>query len=149
MKLFLTWLQGWVTWTGYIAMLASCLNGNTVIFEGLIQLAHPDYVSGGWHTTLIVLSTLAFCAIINIYAFRAVPWFELISGILNICLFLIFLVVLWVMSPRNSPDVFLITNVSSGWDSYFVSANLGSLSSIFLFIGGFIPISYTRVPDLV
>lgn len=116
-------------------MLASCLNGVTVVFEGLIQLAHEDYVPGGWHTTLIILAMLAFCALVNIYAFWIVPWFELLSGILNVCLFLVFLVVLWVMSPRNSPDVFLITNISTGWDSYFVSANLGALSNIFLFIG--------------
>lgn len=134
LKLFLTWVQGWTTWTAYIALLASVLNGVTVIFEGLIQVAHPDYVPGGWHTTLIILAMLLFCAIVNMYAFRIVPWFELLSGILNVCLFLVFLVVLWVMSPRNSPDVFLIKNISTGWDNYFISANIGSLSNIFLFI---------------
>ncbi|KAM0814827.1 putative Amino acid/polyamine transporter I [Seiridium cardinale] len=133
-KLFLTWLQGWTTWLAYIALLASCLNGVTVIFEGLIQLAHPDYAPGGWHTTLIILAMLWFCALVNMFAFRIVPWFELISGILNICLFVVFLVILWVMSPRNSIDVFLTTNVSTGWDNYFVSANIGALSNIFLFI---------------
>lgn len=48
---------------------------------------------------------------------------------------LIFLVVLWVMSPRNDPDIFMVSSIASGWDNYFVSANLGALSSIFLFIG--------------
>ncbi|KAH8204505.1 hypothetical protein TruAng_001279 [Truncatella angustata] len=134
LKLFLTWTQGWITWLAYVALLASCLNSNTVVFEGLIQLAHPDYVPGGWHTTLIILAMLLFCTLVNIYAFKIVPWFELLSGILNVCLFLIFLVVLWVMSPRNSPDVFLVKNISSGWDNYFISANLGALSNIFLFI---------------
>lgn len=38
------------------------------------------------------------------------------------------------MAPRNSVDIFLQTNVSSGWDNYFVSANLGALSNIYLFI---------------
>lgn len=50
-----------------------------------------------------------------------------------VCLLLVFLVVLWVMSPRNSTDVFFERNVSSGWDNYFVAANLGALSNIFLF----------------
>lgn len=48
---------------------------------------------------------------------------------------LIYLVVLWVMSPRNSPNIFLVSNIASGWDNYFVAANLGALSSIFLFCG--------------
>lgn len=134
MKLFLTWLQGWITWTSYVAMLASAMNGNTVLLEATIQLEHPDYVNGGWHTTLIVFANLAFCAFVNIYVFRIVPWFELLAGILNVCLFFVFLVVLWVMAPRNSPDIFLTSNMSSGWDNYFVSCNIGALSNIFLFI---------------
>ncbi|KAH8777343.1 amino acid permease [Diaporthe sp. PMI_573] len=130
---FLTWMQGWMTWTGYVALLASCLNGNTLVLEGMIQLTHPDYEPGGWHTTLIIFATIAFCSGINLFAFRLVPWFELLSGILNVCMLFIFLVVLWVMSPRNSTDIFFQSNVSSGWDNYFVAANLGALSNIFLF----------------
>jgi choline transport protein len=134
LKLFLTWLQGWITWTSYVSMIASAFNSNTVLLEATIQLEHPDYVNGGWHTTLIVFAGLAFSAFINIYVFRIVPWFELVAGILNICLFFIFLVVLWVISPRNSPEIFLVSNMSSGWDNYFVACNVGALSNIFLFI---------------
>ncbi|KAH6648505.1 amino acid/polyamine transporter I [Truncatella angustata] len=135
-KLFLTWLQGWTTWIAYIALLASCMNGTTVIFEGLIQINHPDYSPGGWHTTCIMIAMLAFCAFVNMYCFRLVPWFELFTGILNVCLFFVILVSVWVMTPkRNSADVFLITNVSTGWEgNYFVSANIGALSNIFLYL---------------
>lgn len=134
LKRFLTWTQGWSTWAGYMALLASCLNGNTVILEGMIQLAHPDYAPGGWHTALIMIAMVLFCAVVNMYAFWLVPWFELLTGFLNISMVVIMFVVLWVMAPRNSVDVFLQTNVSSGWDNYFVSANLGALSNIYLFI---------------
>lgn len=116
-----------------MALLASCLNGNTLVLEGMIQLTHPNYEPGGWHTTLIIFATMAFCSGVNLFAFRIVPWFELLAGILNVCLLFVFLVVLWVMSPRNSTAVFFESNVSSGWDNYFVAANLGSLSNIFLF----------------
>lgn len=133
LKRFLTWIQGWATWTGYVALLASCLNGNTILFEGMIQLSYPSFVSGGWHTTVINVATVALCAGINLFAFWMVPWFELLSGILNVCLFVIFMVVLWVMSPKNSPNIFFETSISSGWDNYFISANIGALSSIFLF----------------
>ncbi|ROW17977.1 hypothetical protein VPNG_00211 [Cytospora leucostoma] len=132
---FLTWIQGWATWIGYIATLASCINYNTTIVEGLVQLRNPEYQLVGWHTTLIVLGTLAFLTLVNMYAFRLVPWFELLSGILNICLFLIFVVVLFAMAPRNSGNIFLETNVSSGWDSYFPAVNIGALSNIFIFVG--------------
>lgn len=130
---FLTWIQGWATWTGYVALLASCINGNTTLFEGMIQLTYPGFESGGWHTTVINIATVGICAGVNLFAFWLVPWFELLTGILNVCLFVIFIVVLWVMSPRNSPNIFFETNIASGWDNYYVSANIGALSSIFLF----------------
>lgn len=73
---FLTWIQGWFTWTGYVALLTSCLNGNTVVLEGIVQVGSPDYSPGGWHTTLIMFATVAFCAGVNLFAFWLVPWFE-------------------------------------------------------------------------
>lgn len=130
----LTWIQGWATWIGYIATPASCINYNTTIVEGLVQLRNPEYQLVGWHTTLIVLGTLAFLTLVNMYAFRLVPWFEVLSGILNICLFLIFVVVLFAMPPRNSGSIVLETKVSSGWDSYFQAVNIGALSNIFIFV---------------
>lgn len=138
LRRFLTWMQGWATWTGYVALLASCVNGNTVIFEGLVQLAHPSYVPGGWHTALLMIGTLVFCALVNMYAFRLVPWFELLTGILNVILVVAIFVAVWALSPRNSADILLQTNVSTGWEgNYFVAANLGALSNIYLFIGKF------------
>jgi amino acid transporter len=134
LRRFLTWMQGWSTWTGYVALLASCLNGNTVILEGVIQLAHPEFETGGWRTTLIMITMVVFCAVINMYAFWLVPWFELLTGFLNVAIVLVIFVVLWAMAPRNNVDIFVQTNVSSGWDNYFVSANLGALSNIYLFI---------------
>lgn len=134
LRRFLTWMQGWSTWAGYVALLASCLNGNTVILEGVIQLAHPRFETGGWRTALIMIAMVVFCAVINMYAFWLVPWFELLTGFLNVATVLVIFVVLWAMAPRNSIDVFMQTNVSSGWDNYFVSANLGALSNIYLFI---------------
>ncbi|ORY66535.1 amino acid/polyamine transporter I [Pseudomassariella vexata] len=133
-KRFLTWLQGWSTWTAYVAITGSILNANAVIFEGLIAMNYPSYEPGGWRTTLQILANLAFCVFINMFAFRVVPWFEMLAGILNVCLFVIYIVVLWVMSPRNSADIFWQTNVSSGYKDYFIAANVGSLSHIFLFI---------------
>lgn len=131
---FLTWIQGWATWTGYVALLASCVNSNTTLLIGMIQLSYPDFSSGGWHTTVINFATIVVCTGVNLFAFWLVPWFELLTGILNVTLFVIFAVVLWVMSPRNTSDVFFQTNMSSGWDNYYISSNIGALSSIFLFV---------------
>lgn len=133
LRRFLTWLQGWATWTGYVALLASCINGLTVLLEGIVGLTH-DYEARGWHTALINIAIILLCAGVNVFAFALIPWFELLAGVLNICLLIIFLVVLWTLSPKNDRSIFLDTNLVSGWHNYFVSANVGSLSNIFVFL---------------
>ncbi|KAK8856695.1 amino acid permease [Apiospora arundinis] len=133
---FLTWIQGWVTWTGYVATFASSVNFGTAVLEGIIQLNYPDYVVEGWRTTLISLGTLAVITLINLYAFRVVPWFDLFSGVLNILLFVAFMIIFLVMAPKNGGEIFTQTNVSSGWtNSYYASSQIGSLSNVWLFIG--------------
>ncbi|KAH6661271.1 amino acid permease [Truncatella angustata] len=134
-KRFLTWLQGWITWTAYVATFASSLNFGTSILEGLIQLNNPDYEVVGWRTTVITLSSLALLTLVNLYAFRIVPWFEMVAGVINVLLFLVFIIVFLVMAPKNSGDIFTMSNVSSGWDNYFVASQVGALSNIWLFIG--------------
>lgn len=137
LRLFLTWIQGWATWLGYVATLASSINNVAVTLESTIQLQYPDYESGGWHTTLIIMAGLLILTVVNVRFFRAVPWLELAGGILNICFFFITFVALWVMSPRNSPSFIMTTNNTSGWDN-FTSWNVGMLTQVWAFIGEFV-----------
>lgn len=134
LRRFLTWLQGWSTWTGYVALLATCINGVAVVIEGIVQLNY-DYEVRGWHTALIDVALILLCASINIFSFRLLSVFQMMVAVLNIVLLVIFMVIIWTLSPKNSPSILTISEVASGWENYFVSVNIGSLSSIFLFIG--------------
>lgn len=116
-------------------MVASCVSGDATSIEAVVQLTNPDFEMGGWHTTVIMLAMIAFCAAVNVWAFWAVPWFGLLSGILNVSMFVIVVVVLCVMSPKNSSEIFNTAASSSGWDNYFLSANIGCLSNIWLYVG--------------
>lgn len=78
---------------------------------------------------------VALQAFVNIYAFKIVVWMELLSGILHCVLFIVFIAVTAVMGTRNGGDFFLSKNVSSGWDDYFVSWNVGMLSCVWIFTG--------------
>lgn len=134
-KRFLTWIQGWSTWLGYISILASSVNVGAVTVEATVQLNSPNYVNGGWHTTLLVLALLSFYLAVNVWFFRAVPWFELACGLANIIFFLITIIALWVLSPRNPSD-FLLTRTSlGGWDNDFLAWNIGLLTQVWQFVG--------------
>lgn len=133
-KVFLTWLQGWTTWLGYVSMLASNINGGITTLQGIINIAHPDWTPKGWQTTLMIIAYLVLCTSVNLWFFGAVPWFEVIAGILNVFLFFIVGIVCLVMAPRNSMEIFLTKSNAGGWNE-FVSFNIGSAANLFLFIG--------------
>lgn len=134
-RLFITWVQGWATWLGYVVMFTSALNANVIVVQAVIAITRPGYKTTGWRTTLLVVFTLVLFTVINVWFFRIVPWFEMISSILNICFFFITIASLWALSPRNGAEFFLITSNNSGWDNSFISWNLAMLSQIWCFIG--------------
>lgn len=95
----------------------------------------PSYIITGWKTFLIFAANIAVCAVANIWFFWVVPWFEVLVGVLNVVFFFVFIVTMWVMSPRNSADFLMERSVLSGWDNYFVSWNVRMLSQVWLLIG--------------
>lgn len=111
------------------------MNGFVVLVEAGIAVNFPSYEVEGWKTFLIFLGQVCTLAAVNIWCWRLVPWFELLAGILNVVLFFIFIVALWVMAPRNDASFLMQKNVSSGWENYSVAWNIGILSAVWNFAG--------------
>lgn len=134
---FITWLQGWVTWFAWVAALGGNTSGLAMMLTSLASYNYPDsYVFHSWHITVIGISILILSALINMYAFRTVPWIETLSGILHIIIFIVIIVILCVLAPKSSPDfVFFDRTHTSGWSQYFVSWNIGMLVPAWGFIG--------------
>lgn len=110
-------MQGWLTWVGYISILASSANVATLFLQSVIVINYTEYVFEGWHTTLMIISMVVILAAINIYGIKTLPWILTIAGILHIALFFFYVVVMAVMGNRNGAGfVFLQTNAPSGWD---------------------------------
>lgn len=131
----MTWCQGWTTWVGFIAGLAGVLNSTVLGVEATITMNSPSYVVTGWKTFLIIAAQVVFITILNLWFFWVIPWFELLTGVLNVTLFFVTIITLWVMAPRNSASFLMEKSVYSGWDNYFSSWNIGVLSQAWLFIG--------------
>ncbi|KAH7016202.1 amino acid/polyamine transporter I [Microdochium trichocladiopsis] len=132
---FLTWTQGYATWLGYVFTLATVLNSNTLIIQGVIQINYPNFKIEGWTTLVIVLATLACYTIMNVWFFDFVPWLELIAGIVNVVSFIVTVTALLTLSPRNDPQFFLTTSSNSGYVSSFLSWEVGMLACMWLFMG--------------
>ena len=79
---------------------------------------------------------IIFLALLNAYAFRIVPWIELLSGVLHIILWIVFAAVFLGMAPKHDANfVFFEKAMLSGWNSEFVSFNLGIILVTWAFVG--------------
>ncbi|TDZ16811.1 Choline transport protein [Colletotrichum orbiculare MAFF 240422] len=133
---FITWMQGWITWFAWVSALAGSAASEANIIMGLVVTNYPSYSFQPWHLTMVIVAQLVLCGLINMYAFRTIPWMELLAGVLHVVLWLIFVVVLLTLAPRASADfVFFERTVSSGWTNDFVSWNIGMLVPAWGFIG--------------
>lgn len=133
---FITWLQGWITWFSWVALLAGVTNIAANCTTVIVTASYPDYVVKGWHTILVMYGFLIALGLLNMYAFWLIPWIELIAGLLHVILWIVYAVVLLTLAPRHSTRfVFLEKANASGWTSDFVSFNLGIILLSWGFVG--------------
>ncbi|KAF2217704.1 hypothetical protein CERZMDRAFT_63866 [Cercospora zeae-maydis SCOH1-5] len=133
---FVTWLQGWITWFSWIALLAGVTNIASNCMMVIVVANHPDYVVKGWHTILVMYGFLVALGLLNMYGFWLIPWIELVAGLLHVVLWIVYAVVLLTLAPRHSSEfVFLEKANASGWTSDFVSFNLGIILLSWGFVG--------------
>lgn len=133
---FITWLQGWVTWFSWVSLLAGITNICANVVTVLVGASYPDLEVQGWHTILIMYAFLITLGLLNMYAFWIIPWIELMAGLLHVILWLVYAVVLLTLATRHSDDfVWLQKANMSGWESDFVSFNLGIILVTWGFVG--------------
>ncbi|OJD15910.1 hypothetical protein AJ78_03890 [Emergomyces pasteurianus Ep9510] len=135
-KRFITWMQGWITWFAWVSVLAGVANNASNLIQGLAVVNFSNNVPQRWHLTLIIFAILIVEGLMNVYTVRLIPWIQLMAGTLHVVLFVIFIIVFLAMAPRQSPDfVFFNGRSASGWESGFVSWNLGLLTPVWAFVG--------------
>lgn len=155
---FATWMQGWITWTGWISMGVGVGSVTTSWIISLVQLNHPGYTPQLWHSTLLIWAQVLVCVGFNLYKFgKLVPWIETVAGILHISLFVAFSITLLALAPKHSASFVFLSRVdsaqTSGWTNDFISWNLGLQTSVWAFVGfdtaAHLGEEVTRAPHLV
>ena len=107
------------------------------IVTSLAIFNNGDYVPERWHTSLIMIATLIVPFAFNLWFRKILNVIEITGGVLHICLFVIFVVILIVFGSRNSDDFVFKTLIwdLSGWNSKGVSFGLGMLPATFSLTG--------------
>src|SRR5271155_229112 len=115
---FLSYAAGWMSTLGWLASTASSVFIGTTLIQVLIDVYQANFGFSNWQYTLIMLAVLLVTIIFNTYMAPVLPMIETISLIGHIVGFIVTLVSLWVMCPKNSAsDVFTTVVNSGGWSN--------------------------------
>ncbi|PSN73212.1 amino acid transporter [Corynespora cassiicola Philippines] len=130
------WFSGWINVGGQIVLTASAAFAAGLQTQALIILNSDTYAPERWQGLLFYWAILLYGAALNIWGSRLLPTANLLSGVLHIAGFLTILIVLGVMSPKNTSDfVFLEVTNSSGWSNDGISWLVGLLSAVYPLLG--------------
>ncbi|KAI5460902.1 amino acid permease-domain-containing protein [Mariannaea sp. PMI_226] len=133
-----SWLAGYISTLGWIAVAGSApfLAGTQI--QGLLVLNYPDtYVFERWHGTMLFWAILIVSACVCIFCSNFLPLIEKLTLVLHIGFFIIIMVVIATLSPTTHTAKFVFTNFenNSGWGSDAIAWSIGLLSSCYVLIG--------------
>lgn len=126
-----------------LGWLASVMSSTYVVatqIGAMINVTQPDFAFTNWQLTLIMIAFIAITIIFNTYGAKILPALETASLVGHLAGFVVVIVPLWVLCPKNSAyDVFIDFEANGGWSlgpAYLISqvtimyCNLGSDSVV-------------------
>jgi amino acid transporter len=128
---------------GWLSGVASGAFIVTTLVQSMINVTNSSFAFPNWQYTLIMLAFLAVTIVFNTWGTKILPMLETISLFGHIGGFIVVVVALWVLAPRNSAQaVFTEVVNNGGWSNTATSclvaqvtvlySNLGELHTSFL-----------------
>ncbi|THW81708.1 amino acid transporter [Aureobasidium pullulans] len=128
----LSFLGGWMSTLSWQAGTASGPYLVGTLIQSLIYEKDPNYGYANWQGTLLVIGITLVVWATNIWGSRAMPVFQNIMMIVHVLGFLVIIVMIWVLAPRNTAsDVFGTFTNSGGWSSMGLSLMVGQVSAVY------------------
>lgn len=129
---------GWLTVTGWQAIVASGGYLCGTLIQGLIVLNNPTYTFERWHGTLLFWAVLFLAFIINTVLSSLLPKFEVLILLIHTLGFFVILIPLVHLAPHGTTsDVFKMFINGGGWPTMGLSFFVGLLGTVFSFLGSF------------
>ncbi|KAH9999240.1 putative GABA permease [Xylariaceae sp. FL0662B] len=136
---FLGYFTGWLTITGWQSLVASGGYVTGTMIQGLIVLAHPDYLTRmqNWHGTLLFWGVVLLSYGINTAIGSLLAKFEGLVLVLHILGFFAVVFPLALLSHHTSASDVFDTFLNLGdWQSLGLSVSIGIIGNVFAFLGG-------------
>lgn len=133
---FLSYIVGWLSFTGWQgAICAICYLTGTII-QGLIILNNESYIPEAWHGTLLVIAITAFAVIFNTVLAKKLPLVEALLLFLHVLGLFAIMIVLWILAPTaKAHNVWFEFTNAGGWNSNGTATMVGLLSPVISTIG--------------
>nr|AUW31164.1 putative GABA permease [Cladonia uncialis subsp. uncialis] len=133
---FLSFITGWLCFTGWQCAIVSIAFLAGTIIQGLIILNDPTYVFERWQGTMLVIAITSFAIVFNTFLAKKLPMVEGLILIIHIVGLFAIVIPLWVLAPRNTAKaVFTEFSNGGGWSSTGTSVMVGLSTSIVSMLG--------------
>nr|OQO31753.1 hypothetical protein B0A51_00655 [Rachicladosporium sp. CCFEE 5018] len=132
----LSYASGWMSTLGWLASVASSTYVVTIQVESMINVYAPDWTFTSWQITLIMWAFTLITIIFNTYAAGILPGLEIASLVGHIAGFVVTLVPILVLAPKNSArEVFVDFQNNSGYSSVSAAYLLSQVTVIYCNLG--------------
>ena len=121
---------------GWLASVASGTFVTTTLVESMINLTNADFEFPNWQYTLIMLAFLVLTIFLNTWGAPVLPMLEIVSLFGHLGGFIIVLVPLWVLAPKNSASsVFAEVVNNGGWSNTGTSCLVAQVTVLYCNLG--------------
>lgn len=125
---------------GWLASVSSSVFVMTSLIEAIIDVANEDFTFKAWQYTLIMLAFLLITIVFNTWGAKMLPKLEILSLFGHLGGFLVVMIPLLVMAPKNSAkEVFTEVVNSSGWSNTGTSCLIAQVTVLYCNLGMLAP----------
>lgn len=135
---FLGYLTGWLTLTGWQALVASGGYVTGTMMQGLILLCNPDYINKmqNWHGTMLFWAVVLLGFLVNTAIGKLLARFEGIVLVIHVLGFFGVMLPLVLLGQQSDPSAVFDTWYNLGdWQTQGLSFCIGILGNVFAFLG--------------
>lgn len=128
---FLSYSAGWMSTLGWLASTASSVFVCAAAIQSVIEVQprDADWAFLNWQFTLLMLGLLLITIVFNTWMARLLPMLETIGLFGHLAGFIVVMVALLVLCPKNSSsDVFTTFVDSGGWGNIGVACLVAQVS---------------------
>ncbi|CAD6442859.1 90bd4527-1b05-4edc-9b49-a094a9315455 [Sclerotinia trifoliorum] len=133
---FMSYTAGWMSSLGWTASFASSVFILTTLVEAIIDIRNAGFSFAPWQYTLIMIAYLLITIGFNTWGAKLLPMIETTSLFGHLAGFLVTIIPLWIMAPKNSArTVFLDVVNNGGWSNTSTSCLIAQVSVLYCNIG--------------